>query len=917
MLFVSPTTTALIAYCAVSASASLIQSPIGHYHADKVELATWTVRLNETWDVLGPFPQHAREQHFVSPLYPLSSLNAWANRSTPMTYPSSLAKGGTVEWFHIAGHDGYLKVSFPDIPWETLRKTEGWAALQHHALLHSTFTMTPPPSGTGINTFTPVLVAEVRQASFFAIVPEPIPTDFTPTWHNGNIYNLLNSPIQLLPLPSSPSLESPTLYHIFVSGDYEIRLFGDPEDVENQETPVQRLEIRLDVLQEERLIAPQSQLDVVPDFVDGWVLSKDGALGIGMMALHSWWAVIGVESTTRGVQLELMEPRFRLAPLQTRVLPLRLRQTARYRGHSISISVIFQRNGSYPIEIKDDTMVVNFTIPVAQKQRWDKGGETYKATYHLESTPSYFMVKAPRHCNPDSPALLALHGAGVEAESTFWTGSIRAQNSSWIIFPTGRTSWGFDWHGPSSVYAWGALDAFRETLAGQREWKHCSIGDPRVLLIGHSNGGQGVWYHASRFPDRTIAAVAAAAYIKSQQYVPLSLSHGAHFTDIRLRMILESSLQPDDNDLFLSNLGSTPILAIHGGGDRNVPTWHTRELMSTLRSWYPNADARYHEVDDAPHWWDRVLSSNSVQDFIDNTLSRRHSKYPSNFTLTTLVPEENGSMHGFQIVEVARTGALARLRVQYSGNSVAVSTVNTRQFSLDLGKWGNISSITIDMQEVSFIRSPLSTLWFTRDKRSWRILERPQQVRVSGPMNRILATSQSLTIVTPQSDFYLHSALRIAHNSLSYLRIDSRIVSDEEAFQLFRQGLLDCSNLVILGGADNLFGQAILAKFPSVIKFIEGGWIIRGQRFDEPGQGIVFLHPHPICSTSLALFVSGTEISGFERALRLIPLRTGVGVPEWIITSNAADSMGAGGLLGAGYWGPDWEWNESLSWLAV
>lgn len=82
-----------------------------------------------------------------------------------------------------------------------------------------------------------------------------------------------------------------------------------------------------------------------------------------------------------------------------------------------------------------------------------------------------------------------------------------------------------------------------------------------------------------------------------------------HFVDPALRAILESSLTPDDNDLHVSNLVDTPVLAIHGfvvrffgdclgsnpillcrGDDENVPVWHTRELVATLKSWYPRAD---------------------------------------------------------------------------------------------------------------------------------------------------------------------------------------------------------------------------------------------------------------------------------------------------------------------------------------
>ena len=85
------------------------------------------------------------------------------------------------------------------------------------------------------------------------------------------------------------------------------------------------------------------------------------------------------------------------------------------------------------------------------------------------------------------------------------------------------------------------------------------------MIIGHSNGGQGTWYLASRFPDRTRAVIAAAGFLSASAYVPLTLSRGARFTDPALRSVLESSFAPDDNALFLGNLAdSIPVLAVHG-----------------------------------------------------------------------------------------------------------------------------------------------------------------------------------------------------------------------------------------------------------------------------------------------------------------------------------------------------------------
>lgn len=70
---------------------------------------------------------------------------------------------------------------------------------------------------------------------------------------------------------------------------------------------------------------------------------------------------------------------------------------------------------------------------------------------------------------------------------------------------------------------------------------------------------------------------------------PLLCGSSAHYVDPSLRAILETALTPDDNDLFLSNLAHTPVLAIHGGDDENVPVWHGRAYVSTLKTWNTNA----------------------------------------------------------------------------------------------------------------------------------------------------------------------------------------------------------------------------------------------------------------------------------------------------------------------------------------
>ena len=68
-----------------------------------------------------------------------------------------------------------------------------------------------------------------------------------------------------------------------------------------------------------------------------------------------------------------------------------------------------------------------------------------------------------------------------------------------------RAPQGLDWHGPSAQDAWQAVAALGAILARTERWAAWRLApDPRVLVLGHSNGGQGAWYLAARFPDRVV-----------------------------------------------------------------------------------------------------------------------------------------------------------------------------------------------------------------------------------------------------------------------------------------------------------------------------------------------------------------------------------------------------------------------------
>lgn len=124
-------------------------------------------------------------------------------------------------------------------------------------------------------------------------------------WRNGNIYAMPNMPNQIVPYPGEVSTDQTTVFDLFVSGDYEIRLFGDPVISEGQHTPIQRLSIQLGFLStsDPLPVILEQQLDVMPDFVNGRIFSSTQAFGVALKSTSGWWCTDTVVSPTNQVCL--------------------------------------------------------------------------------------------------------------------------------------------------------------------------------------------------------------------------------------------------------------------------------------------------------------------------------------------------------------------------------------------------------------------------------------------------------------------------------------------------------------------------------------------------------------------------------------------------------------------------------------
>ena len=159
----------------------------------------------------------------------------------------------------------------------------------------------------------------------------------------------------------------------------------------------------------------------------------------------------------QNVKVELAHP-IRIAPTQTRILPIRLTQLHPFFRDELKLNVTFVSEAT--------SITLSVALPVRHISQWTSSGRiAVRASYvYAGSMPTYFLVVPPRHVNLGTPRppILALRsspstrtslyacgllrnhsdGAGVDVtQHTFWADALPRQNHSWIILPTGRTSW--------------------------------------------------------------------------------------------------------------------------------------------------------------------------------------------------------------------------------------------------------------------------------------------------------------------------------------------------------------------------------------------------------------------------------------------------------------------------------------------
>jgi predicted esterase len=538
---------------------------------------------------------------------------------------------------------------------------------------------------------------------------------------------------------------------------------------------------------------------------------------------------------------------------------------------------------------------------------------------HPSGAVSYAMLRPPPLSNVSEPGqvpvLLTLHGAGVdvdgsEARHIFDDGK---NLPAWILLPSGMSSWSSDdWH------TWGFEDV-QAAIASITVWiQNAGWSGPglyadKLLLCGHSNGGQGAWYVGMHQPDRMLGVVAASGYSSIENYVPYVLWTEA---DALQGAILQASRTNFRHELLVENLRGIPVFQQHGSADDNVPAYHSRLMNSLLAS--TGQQAEYSEIAGAGHWFDGIMTTKPMMDFYIQHLvaNGKNISTPDSFTFVVPNSHDMGSKFGIVVDQLSTPDRLGRLLVTAephdSHTRWHIRTENIHRFHLDpsVSLTNACDDLIIDDLPHSIEARKGSTslvkgasgIWGLEVALDWKRLDQ-RYGRQRGALDAILRSAGPFEILYDSEESML-LAVQTSRNFIQYYGADASLAHDSA----YEEALKRDGNIVRFCMGDSV-AHSRLSSFPINVS---GGQLtlVANPQIPvsiglRPGMGGVWLRPLP--DARLELIVWGCDVEGLRQAARLIPTVSGTGVPDFVILSREARWKGHGGALAMGFLDRDWQ----------
>ncbi|MGD1916606.1 MAG: prolyl oligopeptidase family serine peptidase [Phycisphaerales bacterium] len=551
----------------------------------------------------------------------------------------------------------------------------------------------------------------------------------------------------------------------------------------------------------------------------------------------------------------------------------------------------------------DGPATVDQDVSLTVREREQRQDRTFISA--IDGSVQYYAVMPrPEGATEPHGMILTLHGASVQARRQ--AGAYGPKSWATVVAPTNRRPFGFDWED------WGRIDAmevFEHAIgAAQR------VGDPmdpsRRWLTGHSMGGHGTWQVGAHFAPLFAAIGPSAGWRDFWSYG----GAGEFEPEDPIGTVLNTANNASRTLLLERNYEDLGVYILHGDNDNNVPVSQARFMREWLSKFHP--DFAYYEQPGAGHWWgNRCVDWPPMMRFFEE---RSVDPQPARERFSTVNPAINGRARLTRIVRQAQSMSpttITCVRAAEDG-PIEVSTENVLAFELLGAALGTEANrVVIDGQEMDagatrFVRDNIESPWESVDEFDPAL----KGDHRAGPFKHAFDNNMVFVYATggtEEENAWALAKARYDADVWQYRANGSVDVVPDTAFELDDPEEADRS--VILYGCADSHGlwDALLAGCP--IRISRGRAQV-GDR-ERTGSDIAahFAYPRPGSDRALVGVIAATGAEGRRTADPARYFISGVGYPDWLLTTPAVLETGLDGVVAAGFFGPDWslDWEQS------
>jgi dienelactone hydrolase len=803
----------------------------------------------QTWHYLGPFSAGPRESAFGA-----QSPESLRPDSSAI-YPSTLVQGGMVGWRRAdTDSTGWVEIEFPDVPWDTLMDIYGYAGIVNRAYACCEFDM--PARRRAL--------IEAELVGAFWLNGREFPGD--PYGHG-----FMRVPVILE--------EGTNLITVALSG------YGDHT-------------FKLAVLP---VPGPAMFIDdyTLPDIPHG----EHGLFHAGIPVLNT---------TSRRLQSIVVSAGDGVSSGRTRAT-IRNLEALCVEKIPVLIDVITCPDSGdvleVPITLNTGAYVYHDTLGLRVRREGQSVRRTFIST--IDSSCQYYAVLPPSdfQAGRSYALILTLHGANVKAEGQ--ADAYRAKPWAYVVAPTNRRRYGFDWQD------WGRLDALEVLSIAKAS---LPVDTNRVYLTGHSMGGHGAWHVGLSHPDLFAAMAPAAGWTCFELYIPWFLQKAYIYGEPGERGVREKALRQDWAHDFLENARNLPVFLLQGGSDDNVPPFHSRLLASRLHEL--GYAYRYKEDPGRGHWY-RIDSLDVAcvddPDLMGFLEGETKEAYPRDVVFKTVNPSHSRRAYWLELTEQETPYRESTIEAHVKSDTVLIATCNVRSFRITLSR-----ELIPSGRGVVEIEGIAHHLGFGRQE-TFCFSRRGGEMRLGENRRSGLGKKPALYGPIKQATF---SPFTIVYGTSGEPQVDGVLLhlARLEAFRWWRRGngfvkvmpdsevspeIMAQRNLLLFGGpGENSIVRRMARDLP--IRNEPGGIVLGGTDIHGESLAYRFVYPNPLAPDRLVAVSAGTDPEALSLLTAMPATYAGAGLPDFVIFDSEVRRLGWGGVIAAGFFDSAWRVDAAL-----